>query len=87
MSSNVDEDVKAAYMELFESWDEDDCGCGYRGEFCNVTELAEDYVESIGMLNDVDEDIAVYFDYKAYGRDMILGGDVREHNGHYFSGN
>lgn len=84
MNSPVPEEVKAAYMELFDEWDEDRCNERYHGEFRTPTELAEDYIESTGMLKDLPDNLQYYFDYEAFGRDMILGGDVCEHDCHYF---
>lgn len=59
----------------------------YLGQFDSMTAYAEEYVESTGMLQGVDETVRRYFDYEAFGRDLELGGDVVEHNGYYFNGN
>lgn len=48
----------------------------YEGEHDTLTAFAESYVESTGMLSGVDEIVARYFDFEAFGRDMQLGGDV-----------
>jgi antirestriction protein len=42
----------------------------------SLTAYAESYVEESGMLDGVNDTIARYFDYEAFGRDMELGGDV-----------
>lgn len=83
MDSDIEEGVKDAYMYLFDEWDEERCLDRYRGEFRSPTELAEDYVESTGMLHDLPDNLQYYFDYEAFGRDMMLDG-MSEHNGHYF---
>lgn len=83
MISTVPEEVKAAYMELFDEWDEERCNERYQGEFRSPTELAEDYVESIGMLDGVNDTIQSYFDYEAFGRDMMFDGTC-EHKCQYF---
>lgn len=55
----------------------------YYGEYRSDTELAEAYIDSTGMLSDVPDSIANYFDYEAFGRDLAM--DFSESNGHYFS--
>lgn len=54
----------------------------YCGHFERATDLAYDRVEESGMLSDVPEYIAMYFDYEAYGRDLAI--EMWEHDGHYF---
>ena len=53
----------------------------YYGEFADDTELAEEYVESVGMegISNVD----FYFDYDKFGRDLAM--DYTEYDGHYFT--
>ena len=48
----------------------------YCGTFESVEDYATDYIESTGMLKDVAELIARYFDYEAFARDLVLGGDI-----------
>lgn len=52
----------------------------YIGYFSSETELAEYYVEETGLLQNIPDEVAMYFDYKAYARDL----DFMEHNNHYF---
>jgi len=84
MNCDIADSVKQAFMYLFDEWNEDRCRDTYIGEFRNLEALAEDIVESSDMLHGVSDDVARYFDYDAYGRDLELGGDVCEHNDHYF---
>ncbi|NIJ81204.1 antirestriction protein ArdA [Xanthomonas cannabis] len=56
----------------------------YIGEFNSWAEVAEHTVEDGGLLEGVPESVARYFDFAAYGRDMELGGEAYESNGHYF---
>ncbi|WP_257998709.1 antirestriction protein ArdA [Xanthomonas arboricola] len=56
----------------------------YIGEFNSWAEVAEHVVEDGGLLQDVPESVARYFDYASYGRDMHMGGEAYEANGHYF---
>lgn len=57
----------------------------YIGKFRDSTELAEHLVDSMGTLADAPTALVAYFDYEAYGRDIMLGGDAWENNGHYFN--
>ncbi len=84
MKCDIDDDVKEAFMYLFDEWDEERCNDTYIGKFRSRADLAEDVVDGAGILRDVPDDVARYFDYEAYGRDLELGGDVTEHNHHYF---
>jgi antirestriction protein len=49
-------------------------------KFCGVHDsleaYAEDYIESTGMLDGVNDTIARYFDFQAFARDLELGGDI-----------
>lgn len=40
----------------------------------SMTNVAEQYVEECGVLNDVPDHLQYYFDYEAYGRDMAIEG-------------
>ncbi len=84
IDSPIDDEVKAAYVEAKDRWDEDDCQSSYIGEFDNFTRLAEYLVDEQGLLEALPERLQYYFDYEAYGRDLRLGGDVVEENGHFF---
>ena len=87
MGSDRDEDAKAAYMYLFGEWSESDFDDRYRGQYDSFTDLAEQLLEETGELEAIPENLRYYFDYEAYGRDLRLGGDFCEHNGHYFWNN
>ena len=50
----------------------------------DMTDVAEVYVDNSGLLNDIPENIARYFDYKAYGRDLKIEGHFRYANGCYY---
>ncbi len=87
MNSDVDDDVKEAFMYLFDEWNEEQCQGSYIGEFDNRTKLAEYLVDEQGLLGEIPESMQYYFDYGAYGRDLELGGDIRGHYGYYFWAN
>ena len=57
----------------------------YYGEYRDATELAEEYVDSNGMLLDVPENLQRYFDFEAFGRDLAM--DFIEEDGHWFFAN
>ena len=40
----------------------------------NMEQVAEDYAEQVGLLNDIPESLRYYFDFEAYGRDMGFEG-------------
>ena len=49
---------------------------------CNdMEDVAIEYIEECGLLNDVPEHLQSYFDYEAYGRDMDLEGRFYFANG------
>lgn len=84
MNSDRDEDAKVAYMALFDEWNEDDFDERYSGQYDSFTDLAEQLLDDTGELEAIPENLRYYFDYEKYGRDLQLGGDFCEHNGHYF---
>ena len=87
MDCAMDEGVKKAYVEVRDRWDEDDCSSSYIGEFYSFTKLAEYLVDEQGLLGELPKHLQYYFDYKAYGRDIRLNGDVVEENGYFFWNN
>lgn len=50
----------------------DDAYAGVWGDF---DEFVQNLVNDLGMLDGVPETLARYFDYDAFGRDLLLGGD------------
>lgn len=40
----------------------------------NMTEVAEEYAEQVGLLESIPESLRYYFDFEAYGRDMSFEG-------------
>ena len=57
----------------------------YLGQFRNPTALAEHLVEESGLLANAPTALVNYFDYEAYGRDIMLSGDAWERNGFFFN--
>ena len=84
MDCAMDDEVKKAYVEVQDRWDEEDCESSYIGEFDSFTKLAEYLVDEQGVLSEIPEQLQYYFDYEAYGRDIRLNGDVVEESGYFF---
>ena len=76
--AGIDADVALAYAEnMGERFpDVDTIQEAYIGEYEDVEAYAREFLDDCGTLNGVDDTIARYFDYEAYARDMVLGGDV-----------
>lgn len=86
------------YFEAIDEWDKEvvdaamECdiplesiGDAYVGSFSSDTELAEEYVDSTGMLDGVPDALQRYFDMKSFARDLMF--DHTSSNGHYFHDN
>lgn len=56
----------------------------YIGEFDSESDFAYHYVEETGLISEIPQSIAMYFDYEAYGKDLSINGDVFEIDGYYF---
>jgi antirestriction protein len=87
--NEVSEDQREAfraYIELmgdevtFEDFEE-----AYIGEFSSETELAEYFIDNGLSGFDIPDNMAFYFDYEKYGRDLSF--DLVNHDGHYFWNN
>jgi antirestriction protein len=48
----------------------------YAGEGDTLADWAESYLEETGFLEGVPDDVARYFDFEAWARDMRLGGEI-----------
>jgi antirestriction protein len=46
----------------------------YRGEYKGKVDFAEQFVDDIGMLHDVPDTIALYFDYESFAHDLFIDG-------------
>lgn len=45
---------------------------------CTPEDYARDYIDSSGLLADMPESLHSYLDYKAFGRDLVLNGNITE---------
>ena len=79
-----DEDAVKAYCYHFGEWDEGGFNDRYRGEFDSWEDMAEELLEETGELNAIPETLRYYFDYEKYAIDIRIGGDLVEHDGHFF---
>jgi antirestriction protein len=77
MNSNATETLEELLEQASES---------YAGEFKSFKELAEQQVDD-GLWGDIPDHLKNYIDCEAIGRDLRLGGDFWENNGHFFSSN
>ena len=77
-------EAKAAYVYLNDGWSESEFQDSYRGKYGSWEAMAEELLEETGELEDIPERLRYYFDYAAYARDIRVGGDMDEHNGHFF---
>jgi len=87
LGCSADEGAKLAYMECFGNWNESDFNDRYYGQYRDWKQMAEELLDSTGALDAIPENLRYYFDYDAYARDMRLGGDMCEHEGHFFWNN
>lgn len=44
----------------------------------NIIEYTEEYIDDTGLLDSMPENLRWYFDTEAFGRDLLIGGDVTE---------
>ena len=44
----------------------------------NIIEYAEEYIDDTGLLDSMPENLRWYFDTEAFGRDLLISGDVTE---------
>lgn len=76
------EAAKAAYIECFGSWEAQGFEDAYSGEWDSDIALADDFIDSTGMLAEMPENFRCYFDTTAFARDLMM--DYSEFGGHYF---
>ena len=76
------EAAKAAYLDCFGSWDASGFEDSYSGEWVQDQDLAQDYIDSTGLLDGMPNNLRAYFDIEAFTRDLMM--DYSESGGHYF---
>lgn len=83
--NNHDEDAVRAYLKCFGEWNESDFENRYKGRYDSWRDLAEEFVDEMGYLDEIPEYLRNYFDYDAYARDLKY--DFCEEDGYYFWNN
>lgn len=66
------ETAKAAYIDCFGSWGASGFEDSYAGEWDSDLSLAEDFIESTGMLDSMPDNLRSYFDTEAFTRDLMM---------------
>lgn len=64
-----------------DDWEE--CKDCFQGEFRNAGDFAEHLCEEFNTLEEIPENLRFYFDFDAYGRDLLMG-DYWQSEGYYF---
>lgn len=79
---DYERDILVAWLSNGMEFDLDAMRECYIGEYSSDEDMAEEYLDNTGLLSEIPEFIARYFDTAAYARDMMF--DMFEINGHYF---
>jgi len=74
-------EILAAWLSNGMEFDLDSMRECYIGEYANDEDMAREYIESTGLLDDKGF-LTRYFDFESYARDMMF--DMFEADGHYF---
>lgn len=70
--NNIDPDAAQEFIELNGSWDYDKFSDSYHGEYACEGDFIAEWVEEIGLLDGVPDNVKMYFDYDAYTRDCFI---------------
>jgi len=78
-ASHLPDEIILAFLD--NHWRRDDGAVldaedAYMGSARTGVEWAEEWADSVGLLNDMPEDLRYYFDYAAWYRDGCLSGDI-----------
>lgn len=76
------DEAKSAFIDCFGSWDAVGFEDSYSGEWDSDIALADDFIDSTGMLDNMPDNLRGYFDTAAFARDLMM--DYSESGGHYF---
>ena len=82
---NLDRDAVAAFIDWSGSFDFDSFSDAYMGKYYSEEAFAEQLAEDCGMLTDVPEYVARYFDMEAFARDLFLGDYYMADGGYVFA--
>ncbi len=84
LALDSDLDAAQAYLAIFETWDKEDFGDRFIGEYNSWEDMAIQFLEDSGQLQALPEKLRYYFDYEAYADDLKFNSEVVENNGYYF---
>jgi len=84
--SKVDQEIYAAWVshQCQHPSDPEQVLEDYIGEFESDEDMAANFIEDTGYLDEMPERLRYYFDYAKYANDMRLSGDFFKENYHYF---
>jgi antirestriction protein len=80
--AEYERDILKAWLSNGMNFDLDQMRDCYIGQFSSDEDMAREYVESTGLLNDVPDYLSRYFDFESYARDMMF--DMFAVDDHYF---
>lgn len=83
---HVTDEAISAYLDYAGTWSKSDFENAYYGEAENETDFAYQYCEDLGILKEIPEDLQMYFDFEAYGRDLFIN-DFYFNDGYVFRRN
>ena len=75
-----------AYIEFVENYGNSlisEFQDSYQGEYSTEVDFAYEFIDATGMLDGVDQNIAQYFDYEKFAKDLFMS-DYTMLNGHVF---
>ena len=78
------EEIEGVYSKNIDYDNFVDC---YHGQYASKTDFAYELVEECGMLSHVPDEVARYFDYEAYARDLFINDYTMTSRGYVFSYN
>ena len=84
-SNDMDRGAVAAFIDWRGDFNVDDFRDAYMGQYDSEEAFAEQLVDDCGMLADVPENVARYFDMEAFARDLFMGDYYMDDGGYVFA--
>lgn len=82
--SGIEQSQAVAFIELFETWDEDKCTNYYVGHFDSPDDFARNQLEQSGILQAIPDDLQCYINFERYAEQELLICSYCQYDGHYF---
>lgn len=79
-----DQEAFEVFTNLFDDWSLENFHDRYVGHYDSNEDFARQLVDDGGFLSGVPDFVAMYFDYSAFARDLMLNGEYVEDDGYYF---